>query len=417
MDHERLAKRNLAIMWFANFFIAGSMTMVMPFLSLYIETFGDFSKEYVTTWAGWTFAITFVTAIIFSPIWGRIGDRFGRKPILVAMGFGLAISVFTMGYVNSVIQLFILRLLMGIFAGFISTSQALISTQTPKKISGRILGTLQTGTVTGTLMGPLLGGVLADWIGFAEAFQYTAVALFIAAVLVSIGVKEVRLPAEKDDKEYYSKKEVIQHIVRHPMLLMVLIISMFVQIAHFSIQPILALYVAELNGPANLALISGIAFSITGLGNLLMTRRWGIIADKVGYDKILILLVILAAIVYFPGGMVTEVWQLVILRFLLGVTLGGIIPIRMAYIRQNAPIAIQGEVLGYNTSLRFLGNVIGPVMGGIVAGYYGIGSVFYVTSALLLASGIALLITKWKETESTKIDKSVISKDPANTSN
>ncbi len=148
-----------------------------------------------------------------------------------------------------------------------------------------------------------------------------------------------------------------------------------------------------------------------------MTRRWGIIADKVGYDKILILLVILAAIVYFPGGMVTEVWQLVILRFLLGVTLGGIIPIRMAYIRQNAPIAIQGEVLGYNTSLRFLGNVIGPVMGGIVAGYYGIGSVFYVTSALLLASGIALLITKWKESESTKIDKSVISKDPANTSN
>ncbi|MDQ0352855.1 MFS family permease [Alkalibacillus filiformis] len=417
MDHERLAKRNLAIMWFANFFIAGSMTMVMPFLSLYIETFGDFSKEYVTTWAGWTFAITFLTAIIFSPIWGRIGDRFGRKPILVAMGFGLAISVFTMGYVNSVIQLFILRLLMGIFAGFISTSQALISTQTPKNISGRILGTLQTGTVTGTLMGPLLGGVLADWIGFAEAFQYTAVALFIAAILVSIGVKEVRLPAEKDDKEYYSKKEVLQHIVRHPMLLMVLIISMFVQIAHFSIQPILALYVAELNGPANLALISGIAFSITGLGNLLMTRRWGIIADKVGYDKILILLVILAAIVYFPGGMVTEVWQLVILRFLLGVTLGGIIPIRMAYIRQSAPIAIQGEVLGYNTSLRFLGNVIGPVMGGIVAGYYGIGSVFYVTSALLLASGIALLITKWKESESTEADKTVLSKGSANTSN
>ncbi|GAA0466606.1 lmo2377 family MFS transporter [Alkalibacillus silvisoli] len=417
MDHEGLAKRNLAIMWFANFFIAGSMTMVMPFLSLYIETFGDFSNEYVTTWAGWTFAITFVTAIIFSPIWGRIGDKFGRKPILVAMAFGLAISVFTMGFVNSVFQLFILRLLMGIFAGFISTSQALISTQTPKKISGRILGTLQTGTVTGTLMGPLLGGVLADWIGFAQAFQFTAVALFIAAILVLIGVKEVRLPAEKEEKEHYSKKEVIQHIVRHPMLLMVLIISMFVQIAHFSIQPILALYVAELNGPANLALISGIAFSITGLGNLIMTRRWGIIADKVGYDKILILLVILAAVVYFPGGMVTEVWQLVILRFLLGVTLGGIIPIRMAYIRQEAPIAIQGEVLGYNTSLRFLGNVIGPVMGGIVAGFYGISSVFYITSALLLASGIALFITKWKETTTTQADQTVISKDPAKSSN
>ncbi len=396
-------------MWFANFFIAGSMTMVMPFLSLYIETFGNFSDEYVKNWAGWTFAITFVTAIIFSPIWGRIGDRFGRKPILVMMGFGLALSVFLMGFVTSVIQLFILRLLMGIFAGFISTSQALISTQTPKKVSGRVLGTLQTGTVTGTLTGPLLGGILADWIGFAQAFQYTAITLFIAGLCVLIGVRETRLAGEKEEKESYSRKEVLQHIIRHPMLLMVLIISMFVQIAHFSIQPILALYVAELNGPANIAFISGIAFSVTGLGNLLMTRRWGMIADKVGYDKVLILLVILAAVVYFPGALVNEVWQLVIVRFLLGVTLGGIIPVRMAYIRQAAPIAIQGEVLGYNTSLRFLGNVIGPVMGGLIAGYYGIASVFYVTSALLLASGIALFLTKWKEEHSN--EKSVVQKE------
>lgn len=47
-------------------------------------------------------------------------------------------------------------------------------------------------------------------------------------------------------------------------------------------------------------------------------------------------------------------------------------PVRMAYIRQAAPVAIQGEVLGYSTSLRFLGNVIGPVLGGVVAGFYGI---------------------------------------------
>ncbi|MET3682740.1 MFS family permease [Alkalibacillus flavidus] len=399
MEQDQLAKRNLAIMWFANFFIAGSMTMVMPFLSLYIDTFGNFSEEYVTNWAGWTFAITFLTAIIFSPIWGRIGDKFGRKPILVVMAFGLTVCVFTMGFVDSVIQLFILRLVMGVFAGFISTSQALISTQTPKHISGRVMGTLQTGTVTGTLMGPLIGGSLADWIGFAQAFQIISGALLIAALLVLFALKETRLEAEAEEKQSYSKKEVLLHIVRHPMLLAVLVISMFIQIAHFSVQPILALYVEELNGPANLAFISGIAFSITGLGNLLMTRRWGIIADRVGYDKILILLVFLAGIVYFPGALVTEVWQLVIVRFLLGLTLGGIIPIRMAYIRQAAPIAIQGEVLGYNTSLRFLGNVIGPVMGGVIAGYYGISSVFFVTSALLVASGIALLLTKSKQSD------------------
>lgn len=89
MDQERSAKRNLMIMWFANFFVAGSMTMVMPFISLYIETFGDFSEKYVQHWSGITFGITFVSAFLFSPIWGKIGDRYGRKKILIISGLGM----------------------------------------------------------------------------------------------------------------------------------------------------------------------------------------------------------------------------------------------------------------------------------------------------------------------------------------
>lgn len=50
------ARKNVWMMWFANFFIAGSITMVLPFLSLYIETFGDFSDAYVQTWSGWCLA-------------------------------------------------------------------------------------------------------------------------------------------------------------------------------------------------------------------------------------------------------------------------------------------------------------------------------------------------------------------------
>ncbi|MGP4070971.1 MFS transporter [Piscibacillus sp. B03] len=400
MDQQTLGKRNLAIMWFANFFVAGSMTMVMPFLSLYIETFGNFSDEYVQTWAGYTFGITFLTAFIVSPLWGRIGDRYGRKPILIIAAFGLGTSVFLMGEVQSVFQLFLLRFVMGVFTGFIPLSQALISTQTEKGISGRVLGTLQTGTVTGTLMGPMLGGVLADTVGYAQAFQFTSATIFLAGILVIFGLKEFKVKDKENEQENYTRKEVVSFILRHPMLISVIILSMFVQVAHFAVQPILALYVSELNGPANLAFISGIAFSITGLGNLLMTRRWGRIADKVGYEKILILLLLAAGLVYLPGAFVNEVWQLVIVRFLLGVTLGGIIPVRMAYIRQVAPINMQGEVMGYSTSLRFLGNMIGPVLGGVVAGFYNISSVFLMTSAMLFACGLILLFIKMKEHQS-----------------
>ncbi|GGB37965.1 MFS transporter [Lentibacillus populi] len=375
--------------------------MVLPFLSLYIETYGDFSASYVQNWSGWIFGITFVTALLFSPVWGRIGDKYGRKRILMISASGLGISILLMGFATNVWQLFILRFFMGIFTGFIPISQAFISTQTPKNIAGRVLGTLQTGSITGSLMGPLLGGAFADAFGYAATFKWTSISIFISGIIVYFGVKEIvmRFADDKDDTKAYSSKEVIAHIISRPVLLVVMLISMLVQVAHFSVQPILSLYVSELHGTANIALFSGMAFSAAGLGNLLMARRWGRLGDRIGYIKIVIVLLFMAGIVYFPAAFVTNIWQLIVLRFLLGISIGGIIPVRIAYIRQEAPLSIQGEVLGYNTSLRFAGNIVGPALGGMLAGFFGFSGVFFVTSGLLVLSGV-IMLAAWYRHES-----------------
>lgn len=386
-------------MWFANFFIAGSMTMVTPFISLYIDSLGNFSDAYVQNWSGWIFAITFVTAFIFSPIWGRIGDKYGRKRILIISATGLAISILLMGYARSVWHLFLLRLMMGVFTGFIPMSQALISIQTPKEIAGSVLGTLQTGSIAGTLMGPLLGGTLADSFGYADSFKWTSVTIFLSALIVMFGIKEIQLNVKsKVETKSYTRKEVILHILQSPVLLVVMLMSALVQIAHFSIQPILSLYVVEINGPENVAFMSGLAFSVAGLGNLFMAKRWGKLGDRIGYIKIIIVLLFAAGIFYFPAAFVTNIWQLIVLRLILGVAIGGIIPLRIAYIRQKAPLSMQGEVLGYNTSLRFFGNVIGPLLGGVISGLFGISSVFFVTSGLLFLSGLIMLLS-WTKHE------------------
>ncbi|MFT8319646.1 MAG: MFS transporter [Bacillus sp. (in: firmicutes)] len=377
-------------MWFANFFVSGSMTMVLPFLSLYIDTFGDFSKDYVQHWSGLCFSITFVSAFLFSPFWGKIGDKYGRKKILLTLGLGLGLSIFLMSFATSVWQLFVLRFFTGFFTGFIPMSQAFISTQTPKKIAGQVLGTLQTGSITGSLIGPMLGGVLADMVGFSSTFRFTSISIFISVLLV-LATKEFVLPIAKGTKTNYSSKEVLAYIFKNPIFVTVLLISALVQIAHFSIQPILSLYVSDLHGPENIALFSGIAFSAAGLGNLLMAKKWGEIGDRTGYIKILVLLLFIAGIIYLPGGFVHHYWQLLIIRFILGISIGGIVPVRIAYIRQEAPIAMQGEVLGYETSLRFFGNVIGPALGGMIAANYGFSSVFLSTSFLLLVSGVILV--------------------------
>ncbi|MFS0612085.1 MFS transporter [Lederbergia ruris] len=389
-----IAKRNLLIMWVCNFLVAASMTMVVPFISLYIETFGDFSSEYVQTWSGLVFGVTFISAFLFSPLWGKIGDKYGFKPILLLTGYGIALSVFIMGIVSNVMGLFFLRMFMGVVTGFIPTSIALISKQTPKNEAGKTLGTLQMGNVSGSLFGPLLGGLMADTFGFQYTFILTSIGVAIASTVVLFGIHEIKqTEEERKNIKPHTSKDVIKLIFSRKLLIMVMLVALLIQIGNFSIQPLLALYVSDLTKATSVAFLSGMAFSATGFGNLLLTRQWGKLGDSIGFEKVLLILLVLASILIVPQAFVSELWQLVLLRFLYGMAVGGMLPCITAYIRLEAPLDMQGEVLGYNQSFRFLGNVIGPALGGFVAGFGGISSVFYVTGSLFLVGFILLFVS------------------------
>ncbi|WP_432360200.1 MFS transporter [Sporosarcina sp. UB5] len=379
----KVQKRNFIIIWFANFLVAGTMTMIMPFLSLYIETFGEHSDAYVQKWAGLIFGATFITALIMSPIWGRIADKYGFKPILLINGFGIATSVFLMGFVQSVEAFFILRLFNGIVTGFIPTSLAFISSQTAREEAGKKLGTLQMGSVTGMLFGPALGGLMADTFGFQYTFIITSLSIALAALIVLFGIKEQKKVKSKK-AIHYSRKVILSGLLHHRLMFNIMLVTALIQIGNFSIQPLLSLYVAGLTDSKDVAFLAGLTFSAAGVGNLLFARKWGKLGDDIGYEKVLGALLILSFIFIIPQAFVSSIWQLIIWRVLFGIAIGGMIPITTALVRREAPIDIQGEVMGYNTSFRFLGNIIGPMFGGIISGYIGISSVFILTGFLFL---------------------------------
>lgn len=393
-----IQKRNFVIMWICNFLVAGTMTMIMPFLSLYIETFGDHSAAYVQKWSGLIFGATFVSAFFMSPIWGRIADKHGFKPILMINGIGLATSVFLMGFVQSVEMFFLLRLFMGVVTGFIPTSLAFISSQTTREDAGKMLGTLQMGNVSGMLFGPIIGGLLADVFGFQYTFMITSGSLVLAAFIVLFGIQEIRKAKSKKAVQY-SRKTIIQAIVKHRLMFNVMLVTAIIQVGNFSIQPLLSLYVAELTDAKDVAFLAGLTFSAAGLGNLLFARKWGKIGDDIGYEKVLATLLVLSFVFIIPQAFVSQLWQLMIWRLLYGIAIGGMIPVTTALVRREAPIHIQGEVMGYNTSFRFLGNIVGPMLGGIISGYIGIASVFYVTGSLFLIGYLFLYIARRKPSQ------------------
>ncbi len=387
-------RHNFIIILIANFIVAASSTMIMPFLSLYINTFGHFSESYVQKWAGLIFGATFITAFLMSPIWGRIADKYGYKPIMIINCFGIATSIFLMGYVQNVEQFFVLRLFMGVVTGFIPTSMAFISRHTPKEVAGKTLGTLQMGSVGGSLFGPVLGGLLADAVGFSYTFILTAIAITIAAIIIIIGIHEPEI-VQKKKNSVYSRKNILWAIFHHRLMLNVMIVTSLIQIGNFSIQPLLSLYVSHLTPAAEVAMLAGITFSAAGLGNILFARFWGRLGDEIGYERVLVYLLISSVLFIIPQAFVTALWQLMLLRLLFGIAAGGLIPITTAIIRREAPVDIQGEIMGYNQSFRFLGNIIGPVLGGLISGLAGISSVFFVTGSLFfLAFIIVYLLNK-----------------------
>lgn len=393
-----IQKRNFIIIWVSNFLVAGTMTMIMPFLSLYIETFGDYSDAYVQKWSGLVFGATFISALIMSPIWGRIADKYGFKPILIINGFGIAISVFLMGFIHSVEAFFILRLLNGVVTGFIPTSLAFISANTKREEAGKRLGTLQMGSVTGTLFGPVLGGLLADAFGFKYTFVITSISVIIAALIIIFGIKEQR-KVKTGREVVYSRKTILSGLLHHRLMLNVMVVTALIQIGNFSIQPLLSLYVSHLTDAKDVAFLAGITFSAAGVGNLLFARKWGKLGDDIGYEKVLGFLLLLSFIFIIPQAFVGSLWQLVIWRLLFGISMGGMIPITTALVRREAPLDIQGEVMGYNTSFRFLGNIIGPMVGGIISGFLGISSVFIITGLLFLLGFAFLYYAKRKPTQ------------------
>lgn len=138
-------KLNLVVLWFGNFLVMAGMTMIIPFLPLYIQELGITDPDAVAMWAGVIFAGNFITSFFFQPLWGKLADRHGRKVMLLRSGFGMAIVILLMGFAGNVWHLLLLRVLNGTISGFVPAAVALLSATTPREKLGFSMGTLQSG--------------------------------------------------------------------------------------------------------------------------------------------------------------------------------------------------------------------------------------------------------------------------------
>ncbi|SFS58062.1 MFS transporter [Paenibacillus sp. BC26] len=384
-------KKNLAVLWFGQFLVMGGMTMIIPFLSLYLqsERIGLTDKHEIATWAGVIFAGNFVTAFLFQPLWGKLSDRYGRKMMLLRSGFGMAIVMILMGFATSPWHLLLLRMVNGTISGFNPAAVSLISVSTPKERMGFAMGTLQSGGIAGSILGPFMGGLLADAVGYRPIFYLTGSLLFLASLLAYFIVRERFDRQEAAARPNLSVIDGFRQLSRVPQLMSLFAVTFLLQFAIIGPMPLMPLYVQDLHGTVvNLAFWAGFVGSAAGLSNMVASPLLGRLSDRIGQERILGISLIGAAMMFIPQAFAGSVWQLLLFRLLQGCFLGGLIPSVNSLVRRFTPDGMESRAFSINSSMLSLGNMIGPIVGGFISGWTGIRGVFLISSALFVINAV-----------------------------
>jgi DHA1 family multidrug resistance protein-like MFS transporter len=362
---------------------------VMPFLSLYVDSMGTFNRGQLSLYSGLAFAASYFVTALASPLWGKMADRTGRRLMLNRASLGMAIVFILMGLAMNVWQLIALRLLQGVFSGYISNANALIATQVPKRRSGQALGMLVTGNVSGALFGPLLGGTLASLFSYRMTFFITGFLFILVFLVTAIFVKEDFHPTAKT--KMLNTKGVIGELTNAKLVFWMFTTTMIIQAANNSIVPILSLYVRQImNNSPTTTFYSGIVAAVPGIATLFAAPLLGRIGDRIGTDRILIIGFILAIAVYIPMAFVTNVWQLIALRFVIGVANASMLPAVQTILAKNTPPQVTGRVFSWNQSFQAMGNVAGPMIGSFVSSAFDYAGVF-ISTALLVVINLTLV--------------------------
>ena len=388
-------KRNLIVCWFGMFVTGVGMSQIAPVLPLYIDHLGIHDTALIEQFSGIAFGITFIVSAVFSPIWGQAADRFGRKPMLLRASLGMAVVIFSMGFAQNVYQLIGLRLLQGVITGYGTACLTLIATQTDKEHAGWALGTLSTAPIAGSLLGPMVGGYIAESLGLQNVFFITGTLMMVAFITTALLVKE---SFTRQDKKVLSVKDTWNIIPDKGLTIIMFVTSFVLALALYSVEPIITVYVAELSSnTSHVAMLAGMAFSASGLANIIAAPRLGRLSDRIGPQKVMLVALVAAALIFIPQAFVKNPWQLMVLRFLLGLAMAGLVPSVNVLVKKITPDSLTGRVFGFNMSAQYLGVFVGSILGGQVAAYWGIRYVFFITSTLLLINAVWVYFKVYKK--------------------
>ena len=357
-------------------------TFVLPFVPIYVQSLGVEDAGSAAAWAGVINSSTAVTMALAAPLWGRLGDRVGLKPMLLRATVAGSIVIGLMGLVGSPWQLLALKTLQGCLTGTVAAATVLVSATAPAERAGARLGTLQMVIFVAAAAGPFFGGAFADLVGIRASFGVTAALLAASAVLISVWVKEERSYEEAEDGEPVEDDGPLPYRTLAPSLLALFVVQLTIMSAAPALPGLLSTLMDE---PVRVATLAGWVIATGALAASVGSVVGGKLAARYGARRVIIWALLLAGITALPQAEVDSVAMLWALRLLTGLFVGTAVPVANLAIRGSVRSGRQGEAFGVAGTATSTGNAVGPLAGGVLAASFGFGAPFLVPGVCLIA--------------------------------
>ncbi len=364
--------------------------IVLPLLPFYATRFGASGTQ-----VGLLVTVYSLAQLVTAPVWGRLSDRRGRRPILLIGLAGSTVSYLVFAWADSLWVLFLSRVMAGIGGATVPVAQAYIADVTPPERRAGNLGLIGAAFGIGFIVGPALGGTLAVLSPHAPGLG-AAVLCGVNGVLAFFFLPESLPPEERHLLAQTHKRgrwQALRGALAHPATLRLLVLFFLFNMAFAAMQPTFPLFGARRFGLTErdvghlFALLGTVSAAVQGL----LVRR---LVPRLGEVRL-----IRWASLPFCGGLLLlgyspSLSALLVALALLALGFGGTLPAMTSLLSRAAAPAIQGSVLGVGQSVGSLARIAGPFLAGVV---YDVGGMAwpYWTSALLagMAALVALSLT------------------------
>ncbi|MFC2014735.1 MFS transporter [Chloroflexota bacterium] len=378
-------KKNLYAIFIAQFFVMVGFNFVGPFLPLFIQQLGGFSNELAAFWSGMSQAGLGIALFLSGPLWGIVADRWGRKAMLLRAQFCSSFILLGLGLSPNVYWVIALRLMQGFFSGTMTAAQAMVAGSTPREKVPFAMGLLMVAVFSGTTLGPLIGGVMADMFSYRTTFYITGGLLFLGGIIILFFTKEDFVPPAPDQAA--SLRGLLRMAMSRQMLPMLLTLCAL-QLGPQMINPVIPVFIRDIDPGIKAATMSGIAFGGMGITAAVSSVIAARIGGRISLKKILVFSCIGTGLLYLPPAWAGTVAQVIIFIALTGFLKGGLMASSSALVGLSAGQGQQGIAYGVAQSANALGIGIGPLLGGILSPLVGLRAVFGVAGGIFVAVGL-----------------------------